>query len=210
MAVADICGSSSSVRRCSPHTPTARIGCLCGAHASRGTARPTLPVGLPPLAASARLGRKRREELPMARMVVLLALLGVVVAAATAWAGPNTAAVTQIQRTFVSTGGSDANPCTRAEPCRNFVAALPNTLGGGEVVALDSGGYGPLTIDKAVSVIGAPGVHAAISVFSGTGAAVNAGPLDAVVLRNLFLTGLGGTTGIDFQAGASLTVASVV
>jgi Right handed beta helix region len=109
-----------------------------------------------------------------------------------------------IQRTFVSTSGSDSNPGTEASPCRSFQAALAGTTPGGEVVALDSGDYAPFVVDKAVTVAAAPGAHAAISVTSGDGIYVRAGASDAVVLRNLFLTGVGGRHGIFFETGGCL------
>src|SRR5215831_4846127 len=58
----------------------------------------------------------------------------------------------QVQRTFVSGGGSDSNPCSRTAPCRTFGQALSQTSSGGEVVALDSAGYGPFSITQAVSI----------------------------------------------------------
>src|SRR5687767_1297384 len=143
----------------------------------------------------------------MVRVLVVLAALGAVavaVAAAAVWpAGSQAAPATPTQRTFVSTSGSDANPCTRAEPCRNFAAALPNTLPGGEVVALDSGGYGPFTIGTSVTVAGAPGAHVAVTAFSGNAITVSpSSAADRIVLRNLYLTGIGGTTGIALDADA--------
>jgi hypothetical protein len=107
-----------------------------------------------------------------------------------------------IQRTFVSTSGNDSNPGTEASPCRTFKAA--NTAPGGEVVALDSGDYPPFVIDKAVTVGAARGAYAAISVSSGDGIYIRAGASGAVVLRNLFLTGVGGRHGIFFETGGSL------
>jgi hypothetical protein len=109
-----------------------------------------------------------------------------------------------IQRTFVSTSGSDSNAGTEASPCRSFQAALARTAPGGEVVALDSGDYAPFVIDRAVTVAAAPGAYAAISVSSGDGIYVRARGSDAVVLRNLFLTGVGGRHGIFFETGGSL------
>jgi hypothetical protein len=71
------------------------------------------------------------------------------------------------QRTFVSAGsGSDANPCSRALPCRSFGTAIGQTDSGGEVVVLDSGGYGPVTVTQSVAIIAPPGVHAAVTAFS--------------------------------------------
>jgi hypothetical protein len=109
-----------------------------------------------------------------------------------------------IQRAFVSTSGSDSNPGTRESPCRSFQAALTLTAPGGEVVALDSGDYAAFVIDKAVTVAAAPAAYAAIAVSSGDGIYVRAGGLDAVVLRNLVLTGVGGRHGIFFETGGSL------
>ena len=100
-----------------------------------------------------------------------------------------------IQRTFVSTSGSDANLCTATAPCRNFAAAIANTTAGGEVVALTSGGDGPFTVSKAITIAGAPGEHVAVTAFAGTAVYVNAGAEDTVVLRNLYLTGLGARHG---------------
>jgi Right handed beta helix region len=108
------------------------------------------------------------------------------------------------QRTFVSSSGSDSNPGTRESPCRSFQAALAETDPEGEVVALDSGDYAPFVVDRAVTVAAAPGAHAAISVSSGDGIHVLAGGTDSVVLRRLFLTGVGGRHGILFETGGSL------
>src|SRR5438876_9156935 len=89
------------------------------------------------------------------------------------------------QRTFVSAAiGSDANPCTRALPCRSFAAALPFTDTDGEVIVVDSGGYGPVTITQSVSLIAPDGVYAGITTlaFSGPAVTVNAGDTANVIL----------------------------
>ena len=57
------------------------------------------------------------------------------------------------QRTFVASNGVDTNPCTVTLPCRGFTAALLLTNAGGEIIVLDSAGYGSVTINKAVSII---------------------------------------------------------
>ena len=80
----------------------------------------------------------------------------------------------QVQRTFVSGAGNDANPCSRTAPCRTFGAAMAQTNAGGEVYVLDSAGYGPFTINKSVSIVAPLGVTAGISVFSGDGIDINA------------------------------------
>lgn len=117
----------------------------------------------------------------------------------------STGAMATAQRTFVASNGSDANPCSITAPCRGFTAALVQTTSGGEIIVLDSAGYGPVTINQAVSIIAPPGVYAGISVVSGTGIVVNSGS-STVVLEGLTINGLGGGTGIDFQAGSALRI----
>lgn len=68
-------------------------------------------------------------------------------------------------RTFVSTIGSDSNfavNCSATANCRSLQVALSVTNAGGEVVVVDSGGYGPAEIIQPV-VITASGVDASIS-----------------------------------------------
>jgi len=97
-------------------------------------------------------------------------------------------AFAQNNRSAVSVNGNDANPCTTVLPCRSFGQAIGNTNPGGEVIALDSGGYGRFGISKSVSVIGAPGVHAALTATSGDGINVTAGSTDSVKIRGLNIT----------------------
>lgn len=120
------------------------------------------------------------------------------------------AAHAQIQRTAVSLSGTDAGNCAAINPCRSFNYALTQTAAGGEIIALTSAGYGPVTINKSVQIIAPGGVHAALTAFSGNGITVAAGAGDSVVLRGLTLTGLGATTGISFQSGGSLHVENCV
>ena len=112
-----------------------------------------------------------------------------------------------VQRTFVSSTGSDAQGCSLTQPCRSFAAAITQTLAGGEVIVLDSAGYGPVTVNKAVSIIAPAGIYAGISVFSGDGISVNA-PGAIVVLRGLSVNGLGGTHGINLHAAAQVRIES--
>lgn len=105
----------------------------------------------------------------------------------------STAAFAQNNRSAVSVNGFDTNPCTTTAPCRSFTTALAHTNAGGEVIALDSGGYGAFTITQSVSVIGAPGVHAALTASSGNGVDVSAAAGDSVTIRglNIILNGSG-------------------
>lgn len=111
------------------------------------------------------------------------------------------------QRTFVSVGGNDAFACSVTQPCRTFAHAIGQTAAGGEVVVLDSGGYGAVTIGKAVSIVAPAGIHAAITVFSGAGVTVAAGTGDRVVLRGLALeTQTAATNGVVFASGGQLEI----
>src|SRR5262245_53763163 len=67
------------------------------------------------------------------------------------------------QRTFVASYGNDAWPCSLGQPCRGFQAAINAVAPGGEVVALDSAGYGAMEIHKSASIIVPSGVHAGLS-----------------------------------------------
>src|SRR5215469_9428757 len=97
----------------------------------------------------------------------------------------------QRARVFVSVSGNDANPCTAGSPCKTFQAAYNAVLAGGEISVLDTGGYGTLTISKAVSIV-AVGVEASIAIPSGgTGIIISAGASDAVNLRGLTIDGSG-------------------
>ena len=118
-------------------------------------------------------------------------------------------------RTHVSNSGSDANAafsCDAAHPCRTFATALSVTTPGGEILAVDSSGYGKVEIDRSVSIIAAPGVFAGIGVGAG-GNAIGvkiATPGVDVVLRGLAITGQGGIYGINMDNGATLSVEDCV
>ncbi len=98
-----------------------------------------------------------------------------------------------LPRTFIASSGLDTNDGRLATPCRSIGAALALTDPGGEIVVLDSAGYGAATINKSVSVIAPSGVFAGITVTAGTGIDVTAG---TVTLRGLTLHGAGGAIGI--------------
>src|ERR1700677_1545342 len=64
-----------------------------------------------------------------------------------------TTAEAQATRTWVSGVGDDANPCSRTAPCLTFAGAFGKTAAGGEIDCLDPGGFGPLEITHAISII---------------------------------------------------------
>jgi hypothetical protein len=131
--------------------------------------------------------------------LVLVAALAVV----------STSAFATAQRTFVASTGNDANPCTLPLPCRQFAAAVAKTAVGGEVIVLDSAGYGPVTITQSVSLIAPVGVYAGISVFTGDGVTIN-GPGIIVILRGLAINGQGGANGIVIAAANTVHVENCV
>lgn len=106
-------------------------------------------------------------------------------------------------RSAVSVNGSDLNTCTTTSPCRSFTTAVAATSPGGEVIALDSGGYGPFSTSQSVTVVGAPGIYAAVSAGSGIGIHITTSVSEVVTVGNLALLGLGtGATGILAPIGA--------
>ena len=70
----------------------------------------------------------------------------------------------QASRTWVSGVGDDANPCSRTAPCKTFAGAISKTAPAGEIDALDPGGFGALTITKAITLDGGAGQVASILV----------------------------------------------
>jgi len=113
----------------------------------------------------------------------------------------------QATRTWVSGVGDDANPCSRTAPCKTFAGAISKTAAGGEIDALDPGGFGALTITKAITIDGGGGQVASVLVNGTNGIVVSAGATDVVTLRNLSINGIGGgINGIRFLSGATLHV----
>ena len=114
------------------------------------------------------------------------------------------------QRTFVSAGGSDANACSLVAPCRSFSKAITLTDVAGEIVVLDSGGYGAVSVNKNVTILSPAGVYAGLSVFAGNDGITVVNPATKVVLRGLSINGQGGNNGIRVQAGEVHIESSVI
>jgi uncharacterized membrane protein len=81
----------------------------------------------------------------------------------------------QATRTWISGVGDDANPCSRTAPCKTFAGAISKTSAGGEIDNLDTGGFGALTITKAITLDGGGGGVASILVAGTNGITVAAG-----------------------------------
>jgi len=118
-----------------------------------------------------------------------------------------TPAFAQATRTWVSGVGDDANPCSRTAPCKTFAGAISKTAASGEISVLDPGGFGAVTITKAISIINDYSGEAGILASLTYGITVNAGATDTVILRGLVIDGAPvtstGLTGIRvLQVGA--------
>jgi hypothetical protein len=117
-------------------------------------------------------------------------------------------AAAQATRTWVSGVGDDANPCSRTAPCKTFAGAISKTAAGGEIDVLDPGGFGGVTITKAITIDG--GDAGGILSPGTNGIVVIAGANDVVRIRNLTINGAGsGLAGIRFLSGKALHVENV-
>ncbi|RUL62426.1 hypothetical protein EKH79_16275 [Dyella dinghuensis] len=120
-----------------------------------------------------------------------------------------TTAHAQATRTWVSGVGDDANPCSRTAPCKTFAGAIAKTAASGEIDVLDPGGFGALTITKAITIDGG-GNLAGVLVAGTNGFTVAAGSTDTVILRNLAFNGIGAPTpgldGVDILSAGNVII----
>ena len=118
-----------------------------------------------------------------------------------------------VQRAFIASYGSDSNTalnCDVTHPCRYFSTAVTVVSPDGEVVVLDSGNYGLVTLTQSISLTAAPGVYAGMSVPSGRTGVTIATPGVNVVLRGLTINSQGGDVGVLMSAGAKLSIENCV
>lgn len=117
-------------------------------------------------------------------------------------------------RAWVSAVGLDQPACgSRSSPCRTPQYAHDNIVAsGGEIDFLDPGGYGSITITKAINLVNdGVGTTGMLAPANGIAIQVNAGPTDAVLLRGLSIEGSGvGWGGILFKSGRFLIVDNCV
>jgi hypothetical protein len=139
-------------------------------------------------------------------MLLLGAMFAIPLSSVAAHANGPVKAGTPSTRTYVSGSGNDTNPCTFSAPCQTLQTAFALTLAGGEIFVLNSANYGPVTINKAVTIT-SEGAVAGILATSGAAITISAGANDVVNLRGLGLDGANsGSVGIQFISGKSLTV----
>jgi hypothetical protein len=112
----------------------------------------------------------------------------------------------QASRTWVSGVGDDANPCSRTAPCKTFAGAISKTAVGGAINVLDPGGFGGVTITKAIT-ISSEGFEAGVLVSGTNGITVNAPAGADVQLKGLDIEGLGTSpNGITILSASKVTV----
>lgn len=145
----------------------------------------------------------------MRKIALALAILGTTLGTAL-YTAP---AHAQATRTWISGVGDDANPCSRTAPCKTWAGAIAKTAAGGEIDALDPGGFGALTITKSITLDGGGGQVASVLVAGTNGIVVAAQSTDYVILRNLRFNGLlgagnanAGLNGINYLSAAQLVV----
>ena len=130
----------------------------------------------------------------------------IVIQTAVILAGAALTVQAQATRTWVSGVGDDANPCSRTAPCKTFAGAISKTAAGGEISALDPGGYGAVNITKSMTISG-DGTLAGILASGTNGISINAAASDTVILRNLSLHGgVGGLSGIRYLSAKKVVV----
>jgi hypothetical protein len=120
----------------------------------------------------------------------------------------------QSSRTWVSGVGDDVNPCSRTAPCKTFQGAISKTAIGGEIDALDPGGFGAITITKSLTIDGGGGQVASVLVTGSNGIVINAGATDRIILRNLRIDGIlrsgtGGLVGINVLSAGQVHIDNV-
>jgi hypothetical protein len=123
----------------------------------------------------------------------------------------------QATRTWVSGVGDDVNPCSRTAPCKTFAGAISKTAVGGEIDALDSGGFGSVTITKSMTIEGGSNVAGILASMT-TGIIINIpdskdskDTARSVRIRGLSINGSGtGIHGINVIAANKVTVEDTV
>ncbi len=116
----------------------------------------------------------------------------------------------QATRTWISGVGDDANPCSRTAPCKTFAGAISKTAAAGEINCIDPGGFGALTITKAIA-IKCDGVEGGVLVSGTNGITVSAASTDVVYLSGLDFEGLNSSlSGVQINTAAKVSIVNCV
>jgi hypothetical protein len=115
----------------------------------------------------------------------------------------------QLNQSFVSSSGSDANLCIASAPCLTFHAAIARTNPEGQVSCLTPGNFGAVEIDKSLMISCPPGFAQIISGAAGIPGVVidNASGVINVTLDGLTINGLGtGFNGVKVIGNAKVLI----
>ncbi len=112
----------------------------------------------------------------------------------------------QATRTWVSGVGDDVNPCSRTAPCKTFAGAISKTAANGIINCIDSGGYGPVTITKSITIDCTPFLGGTLA--ASTNAINVNGAGITVVLRGLDIesAGVTGLVGVKIFAADAVHI----
>ena len=100
----------------------------------------------------------------------------------------------QNNRSWVWVLGSDQNNCSLLAPCRHFQQAVFATAPGGEIDVLGPGEYGPVSINKSITIDGGNAGYIDVPAFF-QGVSVQATSSSTVILRNLSIKCVPGASG---------------
>jgi hypothetical protein len=118
------------------------------------------------------------------------------------------AGASTLNRTWVASSGADGSSCgIITSPCLTFAGALANTAANGEIDCLTPGDFGPVTINKAVSIICDGVSNGGIQDTSGTPIQISAPSGAMVYLSGLDLNGVGtGLYGVAVNTGSTVYI----
>ena len=114
------------------------------------------------------------------------------------------------QTAYVSGAGVDSGGCQRDAPCQTFAYALSVTAAGGEIKCVDRGGFGTLTITKAITIT-CDGYEGGVLASGTDGIVVNAASTDIVHLSGLDFEGANNAlSGILISTAAKVDIVNCV
>lgn len=110
-----------------------------------------------------------------------------------------------MDQTWVAAEGQDSGMCLIYLPCATLAFALDQTATGGTINVIDSGYYGSVTVNKALTIrseMGSPDMIASIT--------IDAGAADKVMISGIDLQGSAQTLGVYYPYGIYIKQAADV
>jgi hypothetical protein len=107
---------------------------------------------------------------------------------------------------YVSGVGSDSNPCTISQPCRQISHALTVVAAAGQILVSASGDFQPIVVSKAVSITAPPGIHAGIASSTANPVSISVAATDNVFISGLDLSSSGSTWTTVLVSGGWVTI----